>query len=149
MSRKQDPYDLNRYIEAQAANYSEALAELKAGRKRTHWSWYVFPQIQGLGSSAMSVRYAIGSLGEARAYLAHETLGPRLCECVQSMNVQKGASAGVVLGDIDAQKFHSCVTLFAEAAPSEVVFSNALSKYFGGQRDAKTLAILAKQQRGD
>jgi uncharacterized protein (DUF1810 family) len=148
MLRNQDPYDLNRFVEAQIANYDEALTELQAGRKRTHWSWYIFPQIHGLGSSAMSVRYAIRSLPEAMAYLAHEVLGPRLRECVESMNAHKGLSASEVLGDIDAQKFQSCLTLFAEAAPSEVLFSTALNKYFGGQRDAATLAVLARQQRG-
>jgi uncharacterized protein (DUF1810 family) len=146
--RNQDPYDLKRFIEAQARNYDEALAELRTGRKRTHWSWYVFPQIRGLGSSAMSVRYAIGSLAEAIAYLEHPVLGPRLRECVKSMNVQKGVSAGEILGDIDAQKFHSCLTLFAQAAPSEVIFRDALNKYFGGELDAATLAILARQQSG-
>ena len=148
MPSTQDPYDLHRYVEAQAANFDEALAELKAGTKRTHWSWYVFPQIQGLGSSAMSVRYAIRSLPEARAYLAHDVLGPRLRECVESMNAHTGVRARDILGDIDAQKFHSCLTLFAEAAPSEGVFSKALGKYFDRQRDAATLAILAKQQGG-
>ncbi len=148
MARNHDPYDLNRFVEAQAANYDDALAELRAGRKRTHWSWYVFPQIRGLGSSAMSLRYAIGSLAEAVAYIEHAVLGPRLRESVASLNAHRGLSVNDVLGDIDAQKFRSCLTLFAQAAPSEPVFKEALSKYFGGDLDAATLAILAKQQSG-
>ena len=146
MAGNHDPYDLNRFVEAQAANYDDALAELQAGRKRTHWSWYVFPQIRGLGSSAISVRYAIGSLAEAVAYTQHPVLGPRLCECVASMNSHHGLSADDVLGGIDAQKFRSCLTLFAQAAPSEPVFKEALNRYFGGELDAATLHILAAQQ---
>src|SRR5258705_9850602 len=141
--RIHDPYNLNRFVEAQAASYDNALAELRAGRKRTHWSWYVFPQSRGLGSSAMSLRYAIGSLAEAVAYIEHAVLGPRLRECVTSMNSHRGLSASDVLGDIDAQKFHSCLTLFAQAAPSELIFREALNKYFGGDLDAATLTILA------
>jgi uncharacterized protein (DUF1810 family) len=148
MLRNQDPYDLNRFLEAQAANYDEALAELRAGRKRTHWSWYIFPQIRGLGSSAMSVRYAIGSLAEAVAYLEHAVLGARLRECVKSISDHEGVSASHILGDVDAQKLHSCLTLFAKAAPSEAIFHDALNKYFGGKLDAATLAILARQQSG-
>jgi uncharacterized protein (DUF1810 family) len=148
MVRNHDPYDLNRFVEAQAANYDDALAELRAGRKRTHWSWYVFPQIRGLGSSAMSVRYAIGSRAEAVAYNDHAVLGRRLRECVASLNSHQGLSANDVLGDIDAQKFRSCLTLFAQAAPSELVFREALNKYFGGNLDVATLTILARQQSG-
>jgi uncharacterized protein (DUF1810 family) len=142
MMSNQDPYNLNRFVEAQASNYGEALAELCIGRKETHWSWYVFPQIRGLGSSPASVRYAISSKAEAGAYLEHPVLGPRLRECVVAMNAHKGVSARDILGDIDAQKFRSCLTLFVQAAPSEVIFREALSKYFGGKPDAATLAIL-------
>ena len=144
MPRNQDPYDLNRFVEAQASNYDDALAELRAGNKETHWSWYVFPQIRGLGSSPMSVRYAISSKAEASAYLEHAVLGPRLRECVKAMNAHQGKSASQILGDIDAQKFRSCLTLFVQAAPSEAVFGDGLNKYFGGKPDAATLAILAK-----
>jgi uncharacterized protein (DUF1810 family) len=143
MVRDHDPFDLHRFVEAQAANYDDALAELRAGRKRTHWSWYVFPQVRGLGSSAMSVRYAIGSLAEAVAYMNHAVLGPRLRECVASLNALRGLDIHHVLGDIDAQKFRSCLTLFAQAAPTEQVFREALNKYFGGEPDAATLAVLA------
>ena len=145
MAGHHDPHDLDRFVEAQAANYDEALGELRAGRKRTHWSWYVFPQIRGLGSSAMSLRYAMGSLAEAVAYMEHPVLGPRLRESVASMNAHRGVSANDVLGDIDALKFWSCLTLFAQAAPSEPVFGEALNRYFGGELDAATLAILAEQ----
>lgn len=143
-----DPDDLNRFVSAQAGNYADALAELRAGRKRTHWSWYVFPQIRGLGSSAMAVRYALGSVGEAAAYLDHAILGARLRDCVAAMNAHQGISAEQILGDIDARKFHSCLTLFLQAAPSETTFQQALVKYFGGKPDAGTLSILAKEQGG-
>jgi uncharacterized protein (DUF1810 family) len=142
MVRNHDPYNLHRFVEAQASNYGEALAELRAGSKRTHWSWYVFPQIRGLGSSAMSVRYAIGSRAEASAYLEHAVLGPRLRECVEAMNAHEDMSASDILGGIDAQKFRSCLTLFGRAAPSERIFRDALNKYFGGEPDAATIAIL-------
>jgi len=139
----QDPFKLQRFVEAQASNYHDALAELRAGRKHTHWSWYVFPQIRGLGSSAMSVRYAITSKAEASAYLEHPVLGPRLRECVKAMNSHKGMSASQILGDIDSQKFCSCLTLFAQAVPPETIFRDSLNQYFGGALDAATLAILA------
>jgi uncharacterized protein (DUF1810 family) len=148
MSPNHDPYDLNRFIEGQASNYDDALAELRAGSKQTHWSWYVFPQIQGLGSSPMSVRFALSSKAEAIAYLEHAVLGPRLRECVKAMNAHYGVSASDILGDIDAKKFRSCLTLFAHAAPSEPLFSDALKKYFDGKSDAATLAILARQHGG-
>jgi uncharacterized protein (DUF1810 family) len=144
MPRSQDPYDLHRFVEAQASNYIDALAELRAGSKQTHWSWYVFPQIRGLGSSPMSARYAISSKAEASAYLEHAVLGPRLRECVKVMNAHQGKSASQILGDIDAQKFRSCLTLFLQAAPSEAIFGDALTKYFGEKPDAATLGILAK-----
>jgi uncharacterized protein (DUF1810 family) len=147
MVRSHDTYDLNRFVEAQAANYADAIAELRNGRKVTHWSWYVFPQIRGLGSSPTSVRYAIGSLAEAVAYLDHATLGRRLRECVSTMNSHTGLSANDVLGDIDALKFQSCLTLFGQAAPAELIFRKSLGKYFGGDLDPATLRILARQQR--
>jgi uncharacterized protein (DUF1810 family) len=145
MMSKQDPYNLNRFVEAQASNYDEALAELRAGHKQTHWSWYVFPQVRGLGSSAMSVRYAIGSKAEASAYLEHPVLGARLRECLKAMNAHRGMSAERILGDIDAQKFRSCLTLFAQAAPTETVFSESLNRFFNGAPDSATLAILTGQ----
>jgi uncharacterized protein (DUF1810 family) len=141
-----DPFHLSRFVEAQEASYPQALSELRAGKKRSHWSWYILPQVQGLGSSSMSVRYAIRSLAEAKAYLEHPLLGARLRECVAAMNMHTGVSAGEVLGEIDARKFRSCLTLFAQAASSEPVFAEALNKYFSGKPDAATLVILAGQQ---
>jgi uncharacterized protein (DUF1810 family) len=143
--RSQDPFDLDRFVQAQASNYDEALAELRAGHKQTHWSWYIFPQVRGLGSSPMSVRYAISSKAEASAYLEHPVLGPRLRECVKAMNAHPGKSASEILGNIDSQKFCSCLTLFIEAAPSEAIFRDALNRYFGGTLDRATLAILAER----
>lgn len=140
-----DPFHLNRFVEAQEASYQQALSELRAGKKRSHWSWYILPQVRGLGSSPMSVRYAIGSLAEAKAYLEHPLLGTRLRECVAAMSMHQGVSAREVLGEIDAQKFRSCLTLFAQAG-SESVFAESLNKYFSGKPDAATLAILAGRQ---
>lgn len=146
MTRNGDPFDLERFVAAQAANYADALAELRAGRKRTHWSWYVFPQVRGLGSSPMSMRYAIGSLDEAVAYLGHAVLGPRLRECVAALDAHPGLGAAGVLGELDARKLQSCLTLFAQADPVERVFTKALDRYFDGAPDAVTLAILAGER---
>ena len=142
-----DPFALERFVQAQEASYRQALDELRAGRKRSHWSWYVLPQVAGLGSSPMSVRYAIRSLAEAKAYLEHPLLGARLRECVAAMNAQPGSNASRILGEIDACKFRSCLTLFARASDSQAIFVQALDKFFGGEADAATLAILAGQQR--
>jgi uncharacterized protein (DUF1810 family) len=139
----QDPFNLERFLLAQEPNYAEALAELRSGRKRTHWSWYVFPQLSGLGSSAMSVRYAVSGLPEASAYLAHAVLGSRLAECVAAMNQHAGTSASAILGDIDALKFHSCVTLFTQVAKQGSVFHQALACHFAGEQDQATLSLLA------
>lgn len=125
--------------------YASALAELKAGRKRSHWIWFVFPQLRGLGFSAMSERYGISGLAEARAYLAHPVLGPRLRECVTAMLTHAGMSADAILGDVDALKFRSCLTLFAEADPSESLFTDALARFFGGERDARTVTTLERR----
>ncbi len=145
MTNHSDPFDLHRFVDAQASNYDAAISELRAGRKRTHWSWYVLPQIQGLGSSSMARRYAISGLAEARAYLAHPILGCRLRECVDAMNAHSGLSTEAILGEIDARKFHSCVTLFAEVAEPGSPFHVALATHFGGSRDAATLSVLAPQ----
>ena len=138
-----DPFDLDRFVMAQAPIYEEALAELRAGSKRTHWIWFILPQMRGLGFSSRSVRYGIGSLDEAKAYLAHALLGPRLRECVSAMNSHNSLSASEILGSIDAQKFRSCVTLFIEASEHEPTFTAALDKYFGGVPDQRTLSLLA------
>ena len=125
MEQDADPFDLHRFIDAQAPVIEDALAELRAGRKRTHWMWFVFPQIAGLGSSTMAIRYAIGSPAEARAYLAHPVLGDRLRECVRLV-VATSRPFAEVFGHPDDMKFRSCVTLFAAVAPAEAVFSEAL-----------------------
>jgi uncharacterized protein (DUF1810 family) len=137
-----DPHNLRRFVEAQAGVFAQALAELRGGRKTTHWIWYVFPQVAGLGASAMSQRYAIGSTAEGRAYLAHATLGPRLVECTSAMNALTGLSAVDVLGSIDARKFQSSMTLFARLGGERSVFDTALDKYFAGSCDDATIAFL-------
>jgi uncharacterized protein (DUF1810 family) len=146
MTSEHDPFDLGRFLAAQDANYARALAELRAGRKRSHWSWYVLPQVSGLGTSPMSVRYAIRSRAEAKAYLEHPVLGPRLRECVAAINSHTGLSAGQILGEVDAMKFRSCLTLFALADSSDSIFREALDKYFSGEPDAATLAIVGRAQ---
>ncbi|HEY4374870.1 MAG TPA: DUF1810 domain-containing protein [Burkholderiales bacterium] len=142
-------HELERFVEAQAGSYAQALAELRAGSKRSHWIWYVLPQVQGLGMSGMSRRYGIASLDEARAYLAHPVLGPRLLECVQAMNAhreeERGPSAEEILGGIDARKFRSCLTLFIAAGGEDAVFGEALRRYYGGAADQATLEILKRQ----
>lgn len=139
-----DPFDLQRFVEAQARNYDDALAELQAGRKTSHWMWYVFPQIAGLGFSAMAQRYAIGSLAEAKAYLAHPVLGPRLRACVAAVNALSGRTAHEIFGSPDDVKFRSSLTLFAAAAPQEPEFGQALATYFAGEPDPRTLDALKR-----
>ena len=137
-----DPYDLDRFVQAQAKDYARALTELRTGRKVTHWIWYVLPQLRGLGSSSMSTLYGIGSKDEAGAYLAHPVLGPRLLECVAAMNALRDVSAAGVLGPIDAAKFRSCLTLFLAVDPHNAALRGALDKYFAGAQDENTLALL-------
>jgi uncharacterized protein (DUF1810 family) len=138
-----DPFDLARFVEAQDGGvYERALAELRAGRKTSHWMWFIFPQIEGLGFSAMARRYAISSPEEARDYLAHPTLGPRLLDCVQAMLDVEGKTARQILGQPDDMKFRSSLTLFAQAASREPVFREALAKYYGGAPDPATLEKL-------
>lgn len=137
----EDPFDLDRFVIAQAGNYDGALAEIAAGHKRSHWMWYVFPQLAGLGSSPMAVRYAIRSLDEARAYLDHAVLGPRYAACVAAlMALPDGATARGVFGDIDAMKLCSSLTLFAAARPS-MTLEAALARWCGAA-DARTLSLL-------
>ena len=137
---------LERFIEAQAPIYAQALAELRAGQKQSHWMWFIFPQIAGLGQSAMSRAYAIQSLDEARAYLAHPVLGARLRECCQAVMNLRSQSAEDIFGAVDAMKFRSCLTLFTEADHNEVLFFNLLEKYFDGDADEATLEILVDQE---
>ena len=139
-----DPFNLQRFVDAQASTYVQARAELTAGRKRGHWMWFIFPQIQGLGFSEMSRHYAISGLEEAKAYLAHPLLGPRLRECTALVNAAAGRTLREILGDPDDLKFHSSVTLFAEAEGGEV-FIEALNGFFGGLRDFATLERIRDQ----
>lgn len=131
---------LRRYTEAQdrGGTYAGALDELRAGRKATHWMWFVFPQVAGLGSSATARHYAIGSLAEARAYLADPVLGPRLVESARALTELRGRTAAQVLGATDALKLRSSMTLFARADPGEPVFARVLEQYFGGVADPAT-----------
>ena len=132
--------DLERFVTAQDPIYERVVAELRAGRKASHWMWFVFPQIAGLGRSPTSVRYALASLDEARAYLDHPVLGPRLRECTQIVADHTGLSAFDIFGGIDALKLHSSMTLFAHAAPDDPLFKTVLDRYFDAQADPNTLA---------
>ncbi|MHB8885411.1 MAG: DUF1810 domain-containing protein [Methylovirgula sp.] len=137
-----DPYDLQRFVDAQAANYRQVCAELRDGCKRSHWIWFIFPQIAGLGRSEMSHRFAISSRAEALAYLAHPILGPRLRECTSFVNDIEGRTATQIFGSPDDLKFRSSMTLFASATPDNAVFEEALQKYFAGIGDPLTLQRL-------
>jgi uncharacterized protein (DUF1810 family) len=139
-----DPYRLERFAQAQDGDgtYQQAVTELRAGRKVGHWMWFVFPQVAGLGFSAMSQRYAISGLAEARAYLNHPVLGPRLTECARVVGGTEGRTADDIFGPVDAMKLRSSMTLFAAAAPEEPVFGEVLAKYFGAVPDDATLAHL-------
>jgi uncharacterized protein (DUF1810 family) len=136
--------DLQRFVDAQDAGstFDTALAELRAGHKRTHWMWFVFPQLAGLGRSAMAQRYAVRDLAEARAYLAHPVLGPRLLECARALTALDSTDPVAVLGGIDAQKLRSSMTLFAHAAPDEPVFRAVLEHFFAGAEDDATTSRL-------
>lgn len=135
---------LERFVAAQDPVWPRVVAELQEGAKRSHWMWFVFPQIEGVGQSPMSFRYAIATLDEARAYLAHAVLGPRLREAVGLMLAHEGRPPASILGGIDAVKFRSCLTLFAEADPAEPAFRSALDAFYGGLPDARTLALLGR-----
>jgi uncharacterized protein (DUF1810 family) len=137
-----EPYNLERFVAAQEGVHERALAELRAGEKRSHWMWFIFPQIAGLGFSPMAQRYAIGSLDEARAYLAHPVLGDRLRACTAAVNGVTGRSAHALFGSPDDVKFRSSMTLFTRAAPEEPLFAAAMVRYFDGEPDPLTLAKL-------
>ncbi|MGU3542499.1 DUF1810 domain-containing protein [Methylobacterium sp. A52T] len=137
-----DTYDLGRFVAAQEGVHGRALAELQAGDKRSHWMWFIFPQIAGLGASPMAQRYAIGSLAEAQAYAAHPVLGARLRACTAAVNAVAGRSAHAIFGSPDDLKFRSSMTLFARAVPGEPVFADALARYFDADPDPRTLAKL-------
>ncbi|HSE74880.1 MAG TPA: DUF1810 domain-containing protein [Dongiaceae bacterium] len=135
-------FDLQRFVDAQAPVYGRVCGELRNGRKQSHWMWFIFPQIAGLGHSPMAQRYAISSLAEAKAYLEHPILGPRLRECTRLVLSVEGRSAREILGAPDDMKFRSCLTLFAHAAPEEPLFHDALRKYFYGAFDPLTVEKL-------
>jgi uncharacterized protein (DUF1810 family) len=137
-----DAFNLQRFLDAQAPVYERARRELEAGRKESHWMWFIFPQIAGLGQSPMSIRFAIASLDEAKAYLAHSVLGARLRECARLTLDVEGKSAREIFGSIDEIKFRSSMTLFVHAALDEDVFQRCLDKYFSGDPDPATLARL-------
>lgn len=137
-----DPFNLQRFVEAQSDIYERVLSELRSGMKRSHWMWFIFPQITGLGSSPTAVRYAITSRAEAQAYLEHAILGPRLRECTALVNAIEDRTVDRIFGYPDDLKFHSSMTLFADAASDKQVFLVALQKYFSGKMDQNTLERL-------
>jgi uncharacterized protein (DUF1810 family) len=141
-----DPYDLRRFVHAQEGVYESVLSELRAGQKTSHWMWFVFPQIAGLGRSPTARKYAIASPAEAEAYLAHPVLGPRLLECAGILTQLPGRTAFEIFGGIDAQKLQSSMTLFARAAPGEPVFGDVLRQYFDGTEDPGTLDRLPPEE---
>ena len=137
-----DRFDLDRFVRAQDPVIADVRAELRAGRKSTHWMWFVFPQLAGLGFSHRAQYYGIASLEEARAYLGHSALGPRLIECTGLVNAVEGRTAHDIFGSPDDMKFRSSMTLFSLAAPRQSAFADALDRYFGGQPDPGTLELL-------
>jgi uncharacterized protein (DUF1810 family) len=137
-----DPFDLQRFVDAQEPVFEQVCKELRAGEKRTHWMWFIFPQIRGLGFSAMSQRFALASREEASAYLRHPLLGARLMDCTRLVNAVQGRSIRQIFGNPDDMKFHSSMTLFARATPDNPLFVDALHRYFGGEFDRATLQRL-------
>jgi uncharacterized protein (DUF1810 family) len=137
-----DPYDLNRFVQAQQSDYEQALSEVRSGQKRSHWMWYIFPQFDGLGSSATAQRYSIKSIAEAKAYLSHPVLGSRLIECAEAVLNVEQRSAYEIFGSPDNMKLKSCATLFASISPAGSVFEQLLDKFFQGEPDSRTLRLL-------
>jgi uncharacterized protein (DUF1810 family) len=137
-----DPHNLSRFVQAQVDDYEQALAEIRNGRKQSHWIWYIFPQFDGLGNSSMSKRYSIKSVAEAKAYLRHLTLGPRLLACCEAALGVEGRTVYEIFGSPDDMKLKSCATLFACVSPAGSVFDRLLDKYFQGGRDDRTLRLL-------
>jgi uncharacterized protein (DUF1810 family) len=144
-----DPYDLSRFVDAQAPVYPQVLRELRDGAKRTHWMWFVFPQLAGLGHSAMAQRYAVVSLDEARAYLAHAVLGPRLRECCQLVLDANVRAIGATFPYPDDLKLRSSMTLFAHATDDNAIFREVLYRHFDGEEDEATLALFCQLRSGD
>jgi len=139
-----DPYNLQRFVDAQQPVFAGVIEELKRGSKRGHWMWFIFPQLKGLGRTSQSNFFGIASLQEAAAYLQHPVLGPRLTQCTQLVNTVEGRSAEDVFGQIDAMKFRSSMTLFAQATPDNQIFIDALQKYFAGEFDPLTIEYLRR-----
>jgi uncharacterized protein (DUF1810 family) len=137
-----DPHDLQRFVNAQNPIFDQVRSELQTGRKQSHWMWFIFPQLRGLGHSEMANKYGIASRAEAEAYLKHATLGPRLSECSQLVNAVKGRSIEAILGYPDDLKFRSSMTLFALVAKENTIFKDVLRKYFGGELDQRTVELL-------
>jgi len=142
MENSDDPFDLSRFVKAQESVYPKALSEIRSGRKRSHWMWFIFPQLAGLGTSPTARHYALRSVDEARAYLAHPVLGPRLISCVEAALGIEGRSAREVFGSPDDLKLRSCATLFVQVSPADSVFHRLLEHYFAGEPDERTLALL-------
>ena len=141
-----DPYDLDRFVRAQETDYDQALSEIRSGRKRTHWMWYIFPQLEGLGSSGNSVPYSISGIGEAEAYLAHPVLGPRLVKCAEAVLHHEGLMASAIFGYPDDMKLRSSATLFASVSPAVSTFHRIIDKLFQGEPDDRTLRLLASRR---
>ena len=141
-----DLHNLNRFVRAQTNDYETALNEIKSGHKRSHWMWYIFPQLDGLAFSSTSRLYSIKSLAEAKAFLSHPVLGPRLVECVEAVLGVEGKSALEIFGSPDDMKLRSCATLFASVSPKGSVFDRLLEKYFQGEHDIKTLRLLEAKE---
>ncbi|MFO0938385.1 MAG: DUF1810 domain-containing protein [Gemmataceae bacterium] len=149
LTAQSDPFDLQRFVEAQEENYSQALAEIQAGRKQSHWMWFIFPQIDGLGFSSMAKRYSIKSRAEAEAYLSHPVLGARIIECAKAAAAVPGPSSALtVFGSPDDMKLRSSMTLFANCSPADSVFSCVLDRYFDGKPDPETNRILSELSGG-
>ncbi len=140
-----DPFDLDRFVQAQADDYPTALSEIRSGRKVSHWMWYIFPQLAGLGFSPLANRYAVRSLDEARAYLTHPLLGPRLVACAEAAVAVEGRTATQIFGTPDDLKLRSCATLFAVVSPPGSAFERVLAKFYRGQRDERTLELLGEK----
>lgn len=137
-----DPFELERFVRAQEPVLAQVRQELRDGHKRSHWMWFIFPQLRGLGRSEMATRYGLSSLEEAKAYLKHPVLGPRLLECTNLLNAVEGRDAYQILGSPDDMKFQSCLTLFARADPGEATFRHALQRYFSGHEDQRSVQLL-------
>lgn len=144
-----DPYRLERFVQAQEGLYAAALSEIRSGRKMSHWMWFMFPQIEGLGFSPTSRRYSIRGTGEAEAYLSHPVLGPRLRECAEAALQVEGRTAHEIFGSPDDLKLRSCATLFAAVSPPGSVFERLLDRYFEGRRDPKTVERLDRDPEGE